>query len=65
MHAVDEKVTPTALRGFHFDLALFDEDGDGNEDSEVSLQSYVPVVGLLVLLSSKCFEHSHKVSAWD
>ena len=25
MHAVDEKVTPTALRGFHFDLALFDE----------------------------------------
>ncbi len=38
MHAVDERVTPTALRGFHFDLRMTDEDHNGEADNEVSSQ---------------------------
>ena len=36
MFHLDEAVTPAALRGFHFDLQMLDEDEDGKADNEVS-----------------------------
>lgn len=38
---MDEKVTPTALRGFHFDLRVSSEPGEDKTDSEVSCQSFI------------------------
>jgi hypothetical protein len=42
MHAVDERVTPTALRGFHFDFEMEDADHDGVEDHPVSPTQHAP-----------------------
>ena len=55
-HAVDERVTPTALRGFHFDLRMFEENQDGKVDKEVSTHPFsckFVCVPLPVALSSK------------
>ena len=59
MFALDEHVTPAALRGFHFDLRMLDKDGDGNTE-KVSIPDYNDETHELTLIVSTV-ENGHNL----